>query len=53
MTLLLPVKRYHPDLYYRIEGQFFHWLLSLVAMWSYTAGYNGARPPFPKNKNVN
>lgn len=39
MTLLLPVKRYQPDLYYRIEGLFFHWLLSLVAMWSYTAGY--------------
>lgn len=41
MTLLLPVKRYQPDLYYRIEGLFFHWLLSLVAMWSYTAGFGG------------
>lgn len=41
MTLLLPVKRYQPDLYYKIEGLFFHWLLSLVAMWSYTAGYDG------------
>lgn len=41
MTLLLPVKRYQPDLYYRIEGLFFHWLLSLVAMWTYTAGYGG------------
>lgn len=40
MTLLLPVKRYHPDLYYKIEGLFFHWLLALVAMWSYTAGYD-------------
>ncbi|XP_037038435.1 acyl-CoA:lysophosphatidylglycerol acyltransferase 1-like isoform X2 [Bradysia coprophila] len=40
MTLLLPVKSYKPDLYYRIEGLFFHWLLSVVAMWSWTAGYD-------------
>lgn len=41
MTLLLPVKHYNPNLYYKVEGLFFHWLLSLVAMWSYTAGYDG------------
>ena len=40
MTLLLPIKRCHPDLYYRVEGLFFHWLLSVVAMWSWTAGYD-------------
>lgn len=40
MMLLLPIRRCHPDLYYRIEGQFFHWMLSIVAMWSWTAGYN-------------
>lgn len=38
--LLLPIRRCHPDLYYKIEGQFFHWMLSIVAMWSWTAGYN-------------
>lgn len=40
MTLLLPVKSYKPDLYYRIEGLLFHWILSVVAMWSWTAGYD-------------
>lgn len=41
MTLLLPMKRYNPDLYYRIEGYIFHWLQTVVAIWSYTAGYDG------------
>ncbi|KAJ6634787.1 Acyl-CoA:lysophosphatidylglycerol acyltransferase 1, partial [Pseudolycoriella hygida] len=40
MTLLLPVKSYRPDIYYRIEGLFFHWIISIVAMWSWTAGYD-------------
>lgn len=40
MMLLLPIRRCHPDLYYKIEGLFFHWMLSIVAMWSWTAGYN-------------
>lgn len=38
--LLLPIKRCHPDVYYKMEGLFFHWLLSVVAMWSWTAGYD-------------
>lgn len=40
MTLILPLRRYHPDLYWKIEGHFFHWLLAMVAMWSWTAGYD-------------
>lgn len=28
MVLLLPLKKYHPDGYYKIEGLFFHWLLA-------------------------
>ncbi|KAK6642245.1 hypothetical protein RUM44_013968 [Polyplax serrata] len=39
MMMLYPVKRYNPDLYFRIEGLFFHWLLAMVAMWSWSAGY--------------
>ncbi|GAB0086334.1 acyl-CoA:lysophosphatidylglycerol acyltransferase 1 [Sergentomyia squamirostris] len=40
MVLLLPLRHYHPKLYYRIEGTLFHWLLAIVSMWSYTAGYD-------------
>ncbi|EEB13245.1 conserved hypothetical protein [Pediculus humanus corporis] len=40
MMMLYPVKKCHPDLYYRIEGLFFHWLLAMVAMWSWSAGYD-------------
>lgn len=40
MTLLIPLKHLHPDAYYKIEGLFFHWLLAVVSMWSYTAGYD-------------
>ncbi|XP_026482018.1 acyl-CoA:lysophosphatidylglycerol acyltransferase 1-like [Ctenocephalides felis] len=39
MFTLWPIKILYPDIYWRIEGLFFHWLLSMVAMWSYTAGY--------------
>lgn len=41
MLLLLPLKRFNQKLYYKIEGKFFHWLLSVVAMWSWSAGYDG------------
>ncbi|XP_055376139.1 acyl-CoA:lysophosphatidylglycerol acyltransferase 1-like isoform X2 [Condylostylus longicornis] len=40
MGLLLPLKRLNPDAYYKIEGLLFHWLLAVVSLWSYTAGYN-------------
>lgn len=40
MLLLQPLKRYNPDLYWRIEGVFFHWLLAMVSMWSWSAGYD-------------
>ncbi|XP_014226873.1 acyl-CoA:lysophosphatidylglycerol acyltransferase 1-like isoform X1 [Trichogramma pretiosum] len=40
MMFLLPVKAYHPQTYWRIEGLFFHWLLAMVSMWSWSAGYD-------------
>uniref|UniRef100_A0A1B6F3B1 Phospholipid/glycerol acyltransferase domain-containing protein n=1 Tax=Cuerna arida TaxID=1464854 RepID=A0A1B6F3B1_9HEMI len=40
MVILAPLKRYHPELYWRIEGTFFHWLLAMVSMWSWSAGYD-------------
>lgn len=40
MLLFSPLKRYYPDLYWRIEGTFFHWLLAMVSMWSWSAGYD-------------
>lgn len=39
MTILIPLKHIRPDAYYKIEGYFFHWMLAIVSMWSYTAGY--------------
>lgn len=44
MTLLLPVKLYQPQVYWRIEGLFFHWLLAMVSMWSWSAGYDSKLP---------
>ncbi|XP_011309596.1 acyl-CoA:lysophosphatidylglycerol acyltransferase 1 isoform X2 [Fopius arisanus] len=40
MMLLFPVKVYHPQMYWRIEGLFFHWLLAMVSMWTWSAGYD-------------
>lgn len=40
MILLFPIKIYHPQLYWRIEGLFFHWLLAMVSMWTWSAGYD-------------
>lgn len=40
MVLLMPLKWFNQKLYYKIEGKFFHWLLSIVTMWSWSAGYD-------------
>ncbi|CAH1110670.1 unnamed protein product [Psylliodes chrysocephalus] len=40
MILLLPLRKVNPDVYWKIEGYFFHWLLAMVSMWSYSAGYD-------------
>ncbi|XP_046384558.1 acyl-CoA:lysophosphatidylglycerol acyltransferase 1-like [Ischnura elegans] len=40
MMMFFPIKKCHPDLYWRIEGYFFHWLLAMVSMWSWSAGYD-------------
>lgn len=40
MILLSPLKRCHPKLYWRVEGVLFHWLLAMVSMWSWSAGYD-------------
>lgn len=40
MLLLWPLRRFNTDLYYKIEGYFFHWLLAMVSMWSWWAGYD-------------
>ncbi|KAK7791962.1 hypothetical protein R5R35_009259 [Gryllus longicercus] len=40
MVLIFPLRRYHPQLYWTIEGHFFHWLLAMVSMWSWSAGYD-------------
>lgn len=41
MILLLPLRWFNRKLYYKIEGKFFHWLLTVVTMWSWSAGYDG------------
>nr|CAD7261236.1 unnamed protein product [Timema shepardi] len=40
MMMIFPLKKYHPELYWKIEGHLFHWLLAMVSMWSWSAGYN-------------
>ncbi|KAG5875101.1 hypothetical protein JTB14_020234 [Gonioctena quinquepunctata] len=39
MILLLPLRKLYPDVYWRIEGYMFHWLLAMVSLWSHSAGY--------------
>ena len=41
LIILSPLESFNPQLYHEIEGVLFHWLLSMVALWSYSAGYNG------------
>lgn len=41
MVLLSPLRKVNPDVYWKIEGYFFHWLLAMVSMWSWSAGYDG------------
>ncbi|XP_077292912.1 acyl-CoA:lysophosphatidylglycerol acyltransferase 1-like [Arctopsyche grandis] len=36
---LRPLRRWRPEIYWRLEGFLFHWLLAMVAHWSDTAGY--------------
>ncbi|GLH05575.1 Acyl-CoA:lysophosphatidylglycerol acyltransferase 1 [Gryllus bimaculatus] len=47
MVLIFPLRRYRPQLYWAIEGHFFHWLLAMVSMWSWSAGYDNCGYPPP------
>lgn len=40
MLMLLPLRKLYPSLYWKMEGLFFKWLLAMVTMWSWTAGYD-------------
>ncbi|CAG7700231.1 unnamed protein product [Allacma fusca] len=40
LIILSPLSSVHFELYREIEGVLFHWLLSMVGFWSYSAGYN-------------
>lgn len=40
LWLLTPLRRCAPVLYYRIEGYLFSWLLAMVSLWSWSAGYD-------------
>lgn len=40
MVMLSPLRKIHPETFWKIEGQFFHWLLAMVSMWSWSAGYD-------------
>ncbi|KAL3266667.1 hypothetical protein HHI36_010829 [Cryptolaemus montrouzieri] len=43
MILLYPLRKLgYQDVYYKIEGKLFHWMLAMVAMWSWSAGYEKA-----------
>ncbi|XP_026332468.1 acyl-CoA:lysophosphatidylglycerol acyltransferase 1-like [Hyposmocoma kahamanoa] len=34
------IRPYFPSIYWKIEGHMYHWLLAMVSMWSWTAGYD-------------
>jgi len=40
MIIFFPLRKIHPNLYWKLEGLFFHWLLAMVSMWSWSAGYD-------------
>lgn len=40
LWLLTPMRRFLPALYNRIEGHLFSWLLAMVSLWSWSAGYD-------------
>ncbi|KAB7496178.1 Acyl-CoA:lysophosphatidylglycerol acyltransferase 1, partial [Armadillidium nasatum] len=40
LFFLFPLRWVSEEWYWHIEGIFFHWLLSMVALWSYSAGYH-------------
>lgn len=40
MILLSPLRKINPETFWKIEGYFFHWLLAMVSMWSWSAGYD-------------
>lgn len=39
MILLRPLFYWKPEVYWFIEAKIFHWLLTIVASWSWSAGY--------------
>lgn len=39
MMVLRLVRPLYAPLYWKIEGLMYHWLLAMVSMWSWTAGY--------------
>lgn len=39
LILFRPILWFKPKLYWQIEDIFFGWLLTMVACWNYTAGY--------------
>ncbi|XP_045614589.1 acyl-CoA:lysophosphatidylglycerol acyltransferase 1 [Procambarus clarkii] len=40
LLVFQPLKWFTPSTYWLLEGALFRWLLSMVALWSYSAGYN-------------
>jgi lysophosphatidylglycerol acyltransferase 1 len=56
LTLLSPLALVQPELFWQIEGVFFSWLSSMVACWTWSAGYevaeSGADLDLLKHKNL-
>lgn len=40
MMALCVTRPLYAPLYWRIEGLMYHWLLAMVSLWSWTAGYD-------------
>lgn len=45
MLTLYPLQKCKPNIYWKIEGIIYHWMISMVGCWSWTAGYNGKWHP--------
>ncbi|XP_065343289.1 acyl-CoA:lysophosphatidylglycerol acyltransferase 1-like isoform X2 [Cloeon dipterum] len=40
MLTLFPLKKCKPNVYWKIEGLLYHWMISMVGCWSWVSGYN-------------
>ncbi|CAH0727232.1 unnamed protein product, partial [Brenthis ino] len=50
MMALRVTRPLYAPMYWRIEGLMYHWLLAMVSLWSWTAGYERFEPTTAASK---